>query len=157
MKKTVTIIIAGLLILSMAGCGSTQETSTQQTQQSTASAAPVQQAPQSTAEESPAAQTAAADSSSSSAASTEAWKQFLKDYEAWADSYVEFMKKYKENPSDLGLIGDYGNWIAETAEWAEKAEKYEDDLQKGDVTPEIISEYMNTLSRITKKIAEVAN
>lgn len=92
-----------------------------------------------------------------SASSTEAWKQFLKDYEAWTDKYIEFMKKYKANPTDVSLISEYGKFAAETVEWAEKAEKYENELNQGDVSPEIIQEYFDTLARITKKITEVAN
>ena len=87
----------------------------------------------------------------------EAWKQFLKDYEDWTDSYIELLKKYKDNPSDLSLISEYGKFAAETAEWADKAKEYEDALKQDDVSPEILAEYMNTLARITQKIAEVAH
>lgn len=91
-----------------------------------------------------------------SSTDAQAWRQFLKDYEAWVDKYVEFMKKYKNNPTDIGLISEYGKFVAETAEWAEKSEKYEEELKSEDVSPELISEYMETLARITKKMSEIA-
>lgn len=83
----------------------------------------------------------------------ESWRQFLKDYEAWVDDYVDFMKKFKDNPSDTSLISDYAQFVAQTAEWAEKAKKYEDGLK--DASPEILGEYVETLGRITKKISEI--
>lgn len=94
--------------------------------------------------------------SNSAYTDTEAWKQFLKDYEAWADSYVDFMKKYKDNPSDISLISEYGKLLAETAEWSEKAEEYEEALEEDDdLSPEVITEYFNTLARIMQKISNI--
>ena len=82
------------------------------------------------------------------------WRQFLKDYEAWVDTYVEFMEKYKDNPTDMSLISDYARFVQQTAEWAEKAEKYQSDLENA--SPEILGEYVETLGRITKIIVEIA-
>lgn len=82
------------------------------------------------------------------------WKQFLKDYEAWVDSYVEIIKKYKNNPSDAKLISEYGKFMGETAEWAEKSKKYEDKLQE--MSAEDFSEYMQTITRILEKINAAA-
>lgn len=82
------------------------------------------------------------------------WRQFLKDYEAWVDTYVEFMKKYKDNPTDISLMSDYSKFVQQTAEWAEEAEKYQSDLENA--SPEILGEYVETLGRITKRIIEIA-
>ncbi len=82
------------------------------------------------------------------------WRQFLKDYEAWVDTYVEFMEKYKDNPTDMSLISDYAKFVQQTAEWAEKAEKYQSDLENA--SPEILGEYVETLGRITKRMVEIA-
>ena len=91
-----------------------------------------------------------------SSANTEAWRQFIKDYENWTNSYIELAKKCKENPDDLSLISDYAKIMSETAEWANKAKKYEDELKNDNVSSEVLTEYINTLARITQKIAEVA-
>lgn len=82
------------------------------------------------------------------------WKQFLKDYEAWMDSYIEFMKKYKNNPSDTKLISEYGKFMGETAEWAEKSKKYEDKLKE--MSADDFNEYMQTVTRILEKINSVS-
>lgn len=82
------------------------------------------------------------------------WRQFLKDYETWVDTYVEFMEKYKDNPTDVSLISDYSKFVQQTAEWAEEAEKYQSDLENA--SPEILGEYVETLGRITKRIIEIA-
>lgn len=82
------------------------------------------------------------------------WRQFLKDYEAWVETYVEFMEKYKVNPTDMSLISDYSKFVQQTAEWAEEAEKYQSDLENA--SPEILGEYVETLGRITKRIIEIA-
>lgn len=91
---------------------------------------------------------------SETSSNTEAWRQFLADYEAWTNTYVDFMKKYKENPTDISLISDYSKFAQETVEWAEKARQYEDELENA--SPEILGEYIETLGRITQKIAEIA-
>ena len=87
---------------------------------------------------------------------TEAWRQFLKDYEEWTNQYIEFAKKCKANPSDTKLIAEYAKLAGETVKWAEKAQAYEDQLRDEDVSSEIITEYINTLARITQKLAEAA-
>lgn len=138
-----TCIVTLMLILNITGCNSnSKEQLETPTTTNTANNTEVQ-----TQQTPPA---------SPSSENTEAWRQFLKDYEEWTDSYVEFMKKYKANPSDMNLISEYGKFVAETAEWADKAQTYEDDLKQDNVSSEIITEYMNTLARITQKIAGVA-
>lgn len=82
------------------------------------------------------------------------WRQFLKDYEAWVETYVEFTEKYKVNPTDMSLISDYSKFVQQTAEWAEEAEKYQGDLENA--SPEILGEYVETLGRITKRIIKIA-
>ncbi len=98
----------------------------------------------------------AATPTSLSSANTEAWKQFLNDYENWTNSYIELVEKYKENPDDLSLISEYTKIMTETAQWAERAQEYEDELKNDNVSPEVLTEYINTLARITQKIAEAA-
>ncbi|NDO19792.1 hypothetical protein FMM68_09010 [Lachnospiraceae bacterium MD329] len=82
------------------------------------------------------------------------WKQFLKDYEGWVDSYITFMEKYKENPSDTALIAEYGKFMADTADWATKAQKYEDDLKE--MSPDDVAEYTKTMARIIGKLSDIA-
>jgi predicted small lipoprotein YifL len=78
------------------------------------------------------------------------FQQFLKEYETWVDGYVAFMKKYSANPADPTLLTDYTKWLTEMTEWTEKVDKIEDDLTGDDLTA-----YLETLTRITKKLSEV--
>lgn len=90
----------------------------------------------------------------SASAKIEPWRQFLKDYEAWVDSWIEISKKYRENPKDLTIISDYTNMLSEMYEWGERADEYENELKNDDMSSEEFAEYMNTLSRILIKISK---
>lgn len=90
----------------------------------------------------------------SASAKIEPWRQFLKDYEAWVDSWIEISKKYRENSKDLTIISDYTNMLSEMYEWGERADEYENELKNDDMSSEEFAEYMNTLSRILIKISK---
>ena len=85
-----------------------------------------------------------------SSGSTVNWTEFLKEYESWVDDYVAFMKKYKDNPTDPDLLQDYSAMVTKLSEWSEKADKIQNDL-----SPDDLSEYLKTLSRILDKINSV--
>lgn len=90
--------------------------------------------------------------SSSSSSSSAEWRQFLKDYEAWVDSYVSFMKKYKNaSASEMAsMMSDYSRLMSEISTWSQKASDWQGKLTAGDLT-----EYLNTLARITEKINSI--
>lgn len=81
------------------------------------------------------------------------WRQFLNDYENWVDSYIAFMKKYKENPTDTTLISEYAEFVSGTAEWSEKAKQYEDGLK--DMSPADVAEYTKRIGEILQKFNEL--
>ena len=99
------------------------------------------------------ADSAATASTSTSANTSSGWKQFLKDYEAWCDSYVALMKEIKDKPNDLSLISKSAKLAQESIEWAEKSDKYKDDLENMSATE--FGEYMQTLSRILQKMSAI--
>lgn len=80
------------------------------------------------------------------------WKQFLKDYEAWVDDYIAIVKKYKNNPTDMSILSDYTEMVSEMAEWSEKADEIELELED---TAEAL-EYSKEVLRIAGKLAEAA-
>lgn len=80
------------------------------------------------------------------------WKEFLADYEAWVDDYIEIVKKYKENPADTSILSDYSAMLSEMSEWTEKADEIELELE--DTNAAI--EYSAELLRIVAKLSEVA-
>ncbi len=81
------------------------------------------------------------------------WQAFLKEYEEWVDSYVEFMEKYNENPGDPELLSDYTEILAQTAEWATKTEEFQDDLEL--MSPGDVAEYISEITRINAKMLNV--
>ena len=93
--------------------------------------------------------------STADTSATPKWKEFLAEYEAWVDEYVTFMKKFKENSSDLSLLTQSVELAAKAVEWAQEAETYQKELEN--VNAEELAEYLKTLGRITEKLASVAN
>ena len=80
------------------------------------------------------------------------WREFLRLYEEWIDSYIELLEKYNEDPTDLTILNDYLEMMIELAEWAEMAEQIEVDLAND---PNALREYLETLSRIILRLSEV--
>lgn len=78
------------------------------------------------------------------------WRDFLQDYEAWVDTYIAFMEKYKADPTDLTLLGDYTKMMSEMSEWSLKADEMELEIED----PEEALEYSAELLRIAGKLAE---
>ena len=91
-----------------------------------------------------------AEQSTPQAANTE-WKEFLKEYEAWVDDYITFIKKYQANPTDFSLLADYAKMTSKAVEWSEKADQIQGDLSGAD-----LQEYLETLARITNKLSTLA-
>jgi len=70
--------------------------------------------------------------------------QFIKDYEAFANSYIKLLKKYKANPTDASILTEY-------TEAAQKAM----DMQK-DASNCTDVKYATKLMEIASKIAKAA-
>jgi len=79
------------------------------------------------------------------------WRQFLKDYEEWMDDYIAFLKKYEEDPNNLDLLMESLDLMIKAAEWAERAEEIEADLEND---PVALKEYIEVLTRILKKLTD---
>jgi len=77
------------------------------------------------------------------------WRQFLKDYEEWVDSYVILLNKYMANPLNLSILTDYLEQMEKLVEWSEKADQIEIDLAND---PGALKEYLETLTRILLKL-----
>ncbi len=82
------------------------------------------------------------------------WKEFLEEYEAWVDDYIEITKKYKNNPSDVSILSDYTTMMTEMADWTTKTEDMEKELEEA--SPDELVEYSAELVRIAAKLADVA-
>ena len=80
------------------------------------------------------------------------WKQFIQDYENWMNRYIDFMKKYNANPTDMSLLADYLSLVSEMSEWSEKADDIRSELED---FPEALREYNAALLRIAQKLNEI--
>jgi len=70
--------------------------------------------------------------------------QFIKDYDAFADSYIKMLKKYKKNPTDATILTEY-------TEAAQKAIKMQNEA--ANCTD---AKYASQLTKIATKIANAA-
>lgn len=153
MKKVFLMMTATALALAMTACGGSgneaPEPSAAPTASPVATATPAQtEAPSEsvTSEEQEAA--------SGAADNMDGWRQFLADYEAWANSYIEMIEKYKEDPSNATILSEYTKMMQQAAEWAENADSYQSELV---ASPEALAEYCEMLTRIMERIAEASN
>lgn len=79
-----------------------------------------------------------------------AWRTFLKEYEAWVDTYIAVLEKYEKNPSDMSILSDYLEMLEQLESWTEQSEAMEAELEES----EALVEYSLELLRITEKLAK---
>lgn len=80
------------------------------------------------------------------------FKEAMDAYEAFMDDYVEFMKKYQDNPTDLSLLADYAKFMSDYSDYSEAFAEWEDE----DLNDAELEYYMEVLNRVNKKLLEVA-
>ena len=80
------------------------------------------------------------------------FKEAMDSYEVFFDEYCEFMKKYKDNPTDLSLIADYATYMAKYVDTMAKLEK----LGEEDLNDAELLYYAEVNNRISQKLLEVA-
>lgn len=80
------------------------------------------------------------------------FKEAMDAYEAFMNDYVEFMKKYQDNPTDLSLLADYATFMSDYADYSEEFAEWEDE----DLNDAELAYYMEVLNRVNKKLLEVA-
>ena len=81
------------------------------------------------------------------------FKSAMESYENFMNEYVDFMKKYNDDPSDLGLLADYAEYVSDYAEFVEDFENWEDE----DLNDAELAYYLDVQTRVSKKLLEVAN
>ena len=131
-------LIAIVLCLSLAGCGSSEE---KKDEESNATQT----------EESTSADSSDDKAASSSNATDANWKKTLSDYEKWVDDYAELMKKAQDNPTDASLASEAAQMAAESTEWAQDIAS----LNESDLSESELSEYKETMERINEKLVAV--
>ena len=76
------------------------------------------------------------------------WNKALDDYEKFVDEYAVFMKKYKENPTDMALIKENASLMGKAQQAAVSIEKI-----KNDLSGESLAQFTARYSKLTEKMA----
>lgn len=80
------------------------------------------------------------------------FKAAMDSYEEFMSNYVDFMKKYQANPTDMGLLADYATYISDYAKFCDDFAKWEDE----DLNTAELAYYLDVQTRVNKKLLEVA-
>lgn len=80
------------------------------------------------------------------------FKEAMDSLEAYFDEYCRFMKKYKENPTDLSLLAEYSNHLQKYADAMNRMNA----LKSDDLTNEELKYYIEVTSRINQKLLDAA-
>lgn len=78
-------------------------------------------------------------------------KAFLDSYEKFVDEYVDFMKKYMANPTDLSLLGEYTDMLSELSDFETKLNKYD----SNNMSTEDAAYYLEVTTRCSQKMLEI--
>lgn len=80
------------------------------------------------------------------------FKEAMDNYESFMNDYVDFMKKYQANPTDLSLITDYATYINKYNELSQSFEKWD----SSDMNDAEKAYYIEVQTRVNNKLLEVA-
>ncbi|MBQ2884399.1 MAG: zinc-ribbon domain-containing protein [Alphaproteobacteria bacterium] len=82
-----------------------------------------------------------------------AFKESMDEYEEFFDEYCEFMDKVANNPDDLSLMLDYGDFMSQYTETMEAFEK----MGEEDMNDAEMQYYIEVSGRITEKLYKIAS
>ena len=144
MKKKLVIFVIIVLVLMMFGCGRKDEAPAEDQSVTSESYESTEEEPVETEPET--------ESEDSGILSPE-FKKTMDDYEAWFDHYCEVMKKYQENPSDLGLLSEMTDLITEESAMLDQMES----MDESEMNNAELAYYLEVTAGIEKKLLEVAD
>ena len=75
----------------------------------------------------------------------------MDSYESFMNEYVEFMKKYQANSTDLVIISQYPTIMQKSSEQLAAIEKWD----SKDMTTDEAKYYVDVQARVSKKLLEV--
>lgn len=81
------------------------------------------------------------------------FKKAMDSYEAFMDEYVEFMKLYEKNPSDMTLLSEYAQYMNKYAQFCDDFEKWEDEEMNDAET----AYYLAVQTRVSQKLLSAAS
>ena len=148
MKRYLVVAVALLLMLTLAGCGKGDTTSSESDTGKVDSYDTVEEEPVSSEDS----DTDDDSSGSDSGILSPEFKKTMDDYEAWFDHYCEVMKRYQEDPSDLELLSEMTDLLTEEATMLEEMEN----MDQSEMNTAELAYYIEVTARIEKKLLEVA-
>ena len=80
------------------------------------------------------------------------FKAAMDAYEKFMNDYVDFMKKYKANPTDMTLIQDYTDFLSDYGKFTQEFSTW----KSKDLNAAELQYYTEVQSRVSKKLLEVA-
>lgn len=144
MKKKLVIFVVIVLVLMMFGCGKKDEAPAEDQSVTSESYESTEEEPVETETET--------ESEDSGILSPE-FKKTMDDYEAWFDHYCEVMKMYQENPSDLEVMSEMTELLAEESTMLDQMES----MDESEMNNAELAYYLEVTARIEKKLLEVAD
>ena len=145
MKRSSAILFVLALVLSLSACGGgSAADGTQAAAAETPSTAD-------TADTARASADPAAGEDASAETLRPEFKQAMDSYEAFYTEYCEFLKKYQENPTDMALLAEYTDMVAQADEMAKSFAAWEDD----DLNSEELKYYLDVNNRTLKMLVDV--
>ena len=78
-------------------------------------------------------------------------REILDAYESFVDDYVDFMKKYKDDPTNLNLLSEYTDMLSDYSDFTTKI----GNLDYSQMSAEDAQYYLDVTNRCTKKLLEV--
>ena len=140
--KTISILMILAMLLSMTACGGEQKTEPVPEPETESTAATT-----TVSEEESTSETTASDESEVSAD----FKATMDSYEEFFDEYVDFMQRYKENPTDTELLMEMSDMMTKEADMLRKLEA----MDQSTMTTAEAAYYLEVTARINQKLASV--
>ena len=80
------------------------------------------------------------------------FKEAMDSYEAFYDEYCEFMTEYKEDPTNLTLLAQYGELLVKEEKMVKAFEEWDEE----DMNDAELKYYLEVNNRVLQKLADVA-
>ena len=135
MKKTIALILAIVLCLSLCACGGSNDTPETKNDEKISTPAESQ-----------------LPTTNGTETMRPEFKEAMDAYEAFYDEYCEFMEEYKKNPSDMTLLPKYTEMLEKVAEMNEAFEAWDED----ELSDAELKYYLDVTNRVMEKMADIA-
>ena len=80
------------------------------------------------------------------------FKSALDSYEKFFDEYIAFMDKYKDNPYDLAILGEYSKFLEQYSETMNKMSA----IDTSSLSADDLAYYFEVTGRIYAKLGDIA-